>query len=322
MYKVVIDPGHGGSSYGAAGHGLVEKELVLEMALQLEKTLAGYENVTAVLTRRGDYGVSFADRAVMAKGADLLVSLHFNGFHDPAANGFETFVWNGKLLQGTIDAQKTVHRAIYGYLMGHNIRNRGKKRANFAILRMPPTSCVLIEYLFLTNRREADIAREKENRDKMVAHTAKGIAEHLGLKKKAPVEEEGPEEVNYRVAVTSKKTKEAAAKELETVQAMFPTHSPFIVYNEARPDDFWYRIILAELAHRNQAEAVRDAATAKDLSAWILTDWDDLDFPEETPPEEEKPEDIPEDLQGLKRLLQAILDNWDKFVQFINKITG
>ncbi len=52
--RIVIDPGHGGHDPGAAGGGTTEAELVLDIALRLEKLLAKMPGVEVVLTRRTD----------------------------------------------------------------------------------------------------------------------------------------------------------------------------------------------------------------------------------------------------------------------------
>ncbi|MEO0230847.1 MAG: N-acetylmuramoyl-L-alanine amidase [candidate division WOR-3 bacterium] len=90
---VVIDPGHGGHDPGAVANGVKEKDVVLQVsrlvAKKLEKT-----GVKVVLTRTGDYFVSLAERARIAKkyNADLFVSIHCN--YAPGsrlARGIETY---------------------------------------------------------------------------------------------------------------------------------------------------------------------------------------------------------------------------------------
>ena len=180
MKKIIIDPGHGGNGrltrFGASGNGLLEKELNLEYAMEIAKVLEENFYVDVELTRTGDYDVSWTDRAAFGRGADLLYSVHFNGFHDPRANGFETFIWNGNVRPETKRNQDIIHNAIYSYLYGYDIRDRGMKRANFAILRMPPCSCVLAEYGFITNPREATIFKQPQTRELVALETATGIA--------------------------------------------------------------------------------------------------------------------------------------------------
>ena len=189
MARIIIDIGHGGNghltNFGASGNGVNEKDFVLDVGKRLRQVLTTDWVCDVALTRDGDYDVSFSDRAAYGKDADRLISLHANGFHDPAAHGFETFVYNGSLKPQTIQYQRTVHRAIFAYLKTHGIRDRGMKQANFAMLRLPPCPCLLVEYLFVTNPREAALAKQNSFRQRLAEQTAAGIAADLNLAKKS-----------------------------------------------------------------------------------------------------------------------------------------
>ncbi|MBM4329800.1 MAG: N-acetylmuramoyl-L-alanine amidase [Deltaproteobacteria bacterium] len=79
---IVLDPGHGGEDPGAIGpRGTREKDIVLNLARKLQKSLDESGEVRAFLTRRGDYFVPLNKRIKIAQeyGADLFVSLHTNG---------------------------------------------------------------------------------------------------------------------------------------------------------------------------------------------------------------------------------------------------
>jgi len=91
---VVIDPGHGGMDPGAIRKGLREKDAVLAIALELARLIDAREGYRAVLTRKGDYFVSLADRVRIAKeaGGDLFVSVHANTHRNAAINGMEVYL--------------------------------------------------------------------------------------------------------------------------------------------------------------------------------------------------------------------------------------
>ncbi|MEO7319617.1 MAG: N-acetylmuramoyl-L-alanine amidase, partial [Chthoniobacteraceae bacterium] len=95
---VVIDAGHGGRDEGARGHGLVEKQLTLDLAKRVDKRLKTFGFPT-VLTRTDDRYVSLPDRATIGNKADdsLFVSLHFNKNSTSAASGIETFYETEKI---------------------------------------------------------------------------------------------------------------------------------------------------------------------------------------------------------------------------------
>ncbi|GIM30646.1 sporulation protein [Clostridium polyendosporum] len=89
MYRVVIDPGHGGYDSGAIGFGLLEKDLNLKESLYLKEELER-SGVVVKLTRENDSYVSLNERVsiVNAFGADLAISEHFNA---GGGTGFEVY---------------------------------------------------------------------------------------------------------------------------------------------------------------------------------------------------------------------------------------
>ena len=60
--RVVIDPGHGGHDPGAQIKDLNEADLVLDVALRLEKLLLKQPGVEVVLTRRTDVFIPLEER--------------------------------------------------------------------------------------------------------------------------------------------------------------------------------------------------------------------------------------------------------------------
>ncbi len=78
---IELDAGHGGTG-GAENeqHGVLEREVNLQIALQLKDVLETYENVTVYLTREDDSSMELEDRVKKAidDGADVLISLHNN----------------------------------------------------------------------------------------------------------------------------------------------------------------------------------------------------------------------------------------------------
>jgi N-acetylmuramoyl-L-alanine amidase len=124
---VCLDPGHGGSDRGytreANDNAPVLEEAVLNLAFAQElKTRLEAHGFTVVLTRESDDDVNSARRDVNGDGltytdsdraknldelqarinicnnadADLLVSMHLNGFPDESAAGYETWYNSGR----------------------------------------------------------------------------------------------------------------------------------------------------------------------------------------------------------------------------------
>ncbi len=75
---VVIDAGHGGHDPGAAGQGLVEKALVLDLARILRDELEAEGDVRVALTRDDDSYLLHEERFEIARrlDADLFLSIH------------------------------------------------------------------------------------------------------------------------------------------------------------------------------------------------------------------------------------------------------
>ena len=96
---VVIDPGHGGKDTGTGGANVLEKNMVLQIALKLEKAInAQLPDVKVILTRRTDVFVELYHRIDIANAnnADLFISLHCNSMprrgNYRSVHGTETFV--------------------------------------------------------------------------------------------------------------------------------------------------------------------------------------------------------------------------------------
>ena len=91
---IVIDPGHGGDEQGTRGaSGVLEKDLVLDVARRLRTVLDARLGVRVLLTRDDDRIVPHDERASIANNnkADLFISLHANSSPSRSAKGAEVF---------------------------------------------------------------------------------------------------------------------------------------------------------------------------------------------------------------------------------------
>lgn len=92
-FKVIIDPGHGGSDVGALGPtGIKEKEITLKIALFL-KNILKEKGILSLLTRETDEDLSIDERANFANAnkGDLFLSIHNNSFKTYNIRGSETY---------------------------------------------------------------------------------------------------------------------------------------------------------------------------------------------------------------------------------------
>ena len=182
MAKIFIDPGHGGDDPGAVGNGLREKDLTLDISKRIRKYLNdNYTGHSIKMSRTNDKTVGLSERVRMANnwGADFFLSVHINA---GGGTGYEDFIYNKSSdTSQTAKIRNAIHNEIVKQL--GNIRNRGKKKANFAVLRETDMHAMLTENLFIDTKTDADKLKSNTFLDKVAEGHAEGIAKALGLKK-------------------------------------------------------------------------------------------------------------------------------------------
>ncbi len=105
--RIVVDAGHGGWDLGTVGRrGLLEKDLVLEIAERLGKLLETRLGMEIIYTRQDDNYIPLDQRAEIANHAqaDLFVSVHANYSDLPSARGVETYYTNKFSAPGSKEA--------------------------------------------------------------------------------------------------------------------------------------------------------------------------------------------------------------------------
>lgn len=187
MKKIFWDKGHGGSDPGAVANGLQEKNLTHKIVEYATDYLAAhYEGFTQRVSREGDQSLTLDQRADMANkwGADVFVSVHINA---GKGTGFEIYVHPNASPQ-SIALQNVLHGEILAAMRQFgNITDRGKKRANYAVLRETKMPAVLTENLFIDSNDVKHLKNEAFLKAVGEAH-ARGVAKFLGLKEKPKVQ--------------------------------------------------------------------------------------------------------------------------------------
>lgn len=178
--KIMIDPGHGAKDPGGIGNGLKEKDLVLGIAKRVKEILDTYDGVEVRLTRSTDVFLELWERTDLANawGADIFISIHTNA---GGGTGFETFVFNGNPAASTVAAQNVIHAAIIKAIGGVD---RGKKRADYSVLRRSKMTAVLTEVAFIDNAKDAANLKKADFLEKAAQGHADGLVALFGLKKK------------------------------------------------------------------------------------------------------------------------------------------
>jgi N-acetylmuramoyl-L-alanine amidase len=203
--RIVIDPGHGGHDPGAMGNGVSEAELVLDIALRVEKLLLKQPGTDVVLTRRTDEFVSLPARTAIAnrESADLFLSIHANASEDGTARGVETYFLNfannlsaasvaarenaasgqsmaalpdfvkaialNNKLDESRDFATAVQRSMIEKLRAANktTKDLGVRQAPFVVLIGAAMPSVLTEISFVTNAQEARLLKSSAYRQRI-----------------------------------------------------------------------------------------------------------------------------------------------------------
>lgn len=114
-FKLVLDAGHGGKDPGASKNGCVEKEIALDVVLQIGELLQNYSDFDIKYTRTTDVFIPLRDRAKIANdfGANLFVSVHCNSSVSPNPSGSMTLVMGLSRSNMNFEIAKTENAVIF-----------------------------------------------------------------------------------------------------------------------------------------------------------------------------------------------------------------
>jgi N-acetylmuramoyl-L-alanine amidase len=181
MVRIVLDAGHGGKDPGAVANGLKEKDLTLAIVKHIGCMLSEYEGVEVFYTRTDDRFLELEERAEIANklNADFFCSIHINS---GGGTGFESYIFNDTKNTKTIACQNVLHQEIMKAI--GNVKDRGEKRANYAVLRETKMPAILTENLFIDNANDATRLKSEQFLLQIAHGHVQGIVKAFGLKKK------------------------------------------------------------------------------------------------------------------------------------------
>ena len=221
--RIVVDAGHGGWDLGTVGRqGLLEKDVVLEIAQRLAKLLESRLGADVILTRHDDNYIPLDERAGMANQsqADLFISVHANYSDLPSARGVETYYTNffsapnakdfetrdpdrhqnataavlsSAELHDKIEQSRrlaaSVQRSLYGTLSAQNpgLRDRGVKAASYVVLTETAMPGILAEVSFVSSPTDEQKLRSDEYREQIAEALYKGIARYAASSRSVKV---------------------------------------------------------------------------------------------------------------------------------------
>jgi N-acetylmuramoyl-L-alanine amidase len=181
MVKIFIDPGHGGTDPGAVGNGLQEKNLTLQIATRIKYILtAEYDNVSILMSRTGDQSLTLTQRTNAANswGADFLLSVHINA---GGGTGYEDYVYPG-VGAPTTTYQSNIHADIMKLV---DFNDRGKKSANFHMLRESNMPALLTENGFIDSANDTDKLKSATFIEALARGHVSGIVKSFNLPKRS-----------------------------------------------------------------------------------------------------------------------------------------
>jgi N-acetylmuramoyl-L-alanine amidase len=217
--RIVIDAGHGGHDTGTIGpHGLLEKDLCLDVALRLGRLIEDkLPGADVIYTRKDDTFIPLEDRTAIANQAkaDLFISIHANASHDHAARGVETYYLNFATSEESMDvatrenalSQESMHdlqdlikkiarndkieesKEFAGdiqdalsqrmQVVSRSEKNRGVKKAPFIVLIGANMPSVLSEISFVSNPSDEKLLRKGDQRQRIADGLFRGISTYL-----------------------------------------------------------------------------------------------------------------------------------------------
>lgn len=215
--KVVVDAGHGGHDTGTIGpNGLMEKDLVLDVALRLGKLITQQLGAQVVYTRSDDTFIPLERRTKIAdeEKADLFISIHANSSPEPSATGVETYFFNltsdkagldlatrenatsgssisdlndllhRAVLQAKLEESREFAQRIQASLwatsvkMNNRSRDRGVRQAPFVVLIGATMPSILAEIGFVSNPHDARLLQRGDQRQKIAEALFKGVSQY------------------------------------------------------------------------------------------------------------------------------------------------
>lgn len=217
--RIVLDPGHGGKDQGATGyHGIIEKDVVLDIALRLKKILMEKLPCKVVMTRDTDVYIPLEERTAIANtsNGDIFISIHGNSAPRKDAYGIETFFLSNALSERALNtalrenmvatkdmsddlrfilsdmlANSNMKESselagmiqkylVHGLQANYNrIKDLGTKGGPFYVLHGANMPSVLAEVAFLSNPMEGQRIQNSEYKERIAMALYEGIKQYI-----------------------------------------------------------------------------------------------------------------------------------------------
>lgn len=206
VYKVFVDPGHGGQDTGSKGSGgLLEKDVTMALAKKLVQALEETGKVHPELIRTDDQAVSLDDRAGLANHnhGDLFISLHLGTTFAPDPTGFSIYYWSPTTASPTATSSSSTVRSwdqeqepyweksrMLASLMQEELlwsipwASGGVLPADIYLLRRARMPAVMLELGSLNHLEEAAQLQKPEFQEAVAKAVTQGIIKYRSLEEK------------------------------------------------------------------------------------------------------------------------------------------
>ncbi len=163
--RIVLDPGHGGGDTGIVADGLAEAELAWDLVSRLDGRLNAL-GVQTWLTRGPNNGAGEQQRAELANAvnADLVLSVHVDGFASPHANGVAAYFYGAGESHSTI-GERLADLAQREIVARTGLRDCHVHGKSWGLLRMTRMPAVRVEVGYLTSADDRARLRDPQFRD-------------------------------------------------------------------------------------------------------------------------------------------------------------
>lgn len=191
---VVIDAGHGGSDSGAIGGKVYEKNINLNIALNIQKYLE-QDGYIVIMTRTTDIALAKDKQADMWRreelannsGADIFVSIHQNYNSRSSCKGAQTYFF-GKSVKSQLLAKNIQHQII-NYANPSTKYKNPLPNADYYVLRQTEMPATLVECGFLSNPGERWKLTTRDYQDTIAKAIYFGIINYFDEETNPPKEQ-------------------------------------------------------------------------------------------------------------------------------------
>ena len=184
-YKIVIDPGHGGTDNGASGNDIIEKNMTLAISKIMYNELKRL-GIPVYITRETDETLSPTQRINRIKNAFgddsnvIVVSNHINAGGAEGAEVIYALRNNETLSSKVLNELAKNGQTIRKYYQKRGTSNPSKDY--YFILRdTDPYESIIVEYGFLDNTKDA--AKLKKNYERYAYATLEALLDYIGYSK-------------------------------------------------------------------------------------------------------------------------------------------